>query len=69
MAKFNSPEKAARWYNYYDKVPREKLPQLGRDVLNNPAVQEIVKKLSDYTGQQYRDKLKASDKPLEGGFF
>jgi len=45
MKKFGTAEKASRWYNYYDKVPRERLPGLGRDVLATPEVQEIMKRL------------------------
>lgn len=70
MKKFGTPEKASRWYNWYDTVPREKLPQLGRDLLANPTVKEIMKSITEfYSGQQYRDKLKKADKPLEGGLF
>lgn len=70
MRRFGTPEKASRWYNWYDTVPREKLPQLGRDLLANPTVKEIMKSITEfYSGQQYRDKLKKADKPLEGGFF
>jgi len=40
--KFGTDEKAARWYNWYDKVPREKLPQLGKEIMSNPTVQKIM---------------------------
>lgn len=68
--KFGSNEMASRWYNVNDPVPREKLPRLGRDILGNTTVQQIINNIRDfYTGKQYRDKLRAADQPLEGGLF
>lgn len=48
VRKFKSPKKAARWYNYYDKTPRERLPDLGRDVLKNTSVQSLAHEMGIY---------------------
>jgi hypothetical protein len=68
--KFKTPERASRWFNTGDATPREKIPNLGKDLLKNSTVQQIVKNIRDfYVGDQYRDKLRAADQPLEGGLF
>lgn len=48
LDKFKTPEKASRWYNVHDPVPREAIPQLGKEILSNPRVKQFVK---EYLGK------------------
>ena len=67
--KFKTPERASRWFNMNDPAPRKKIPHLGQDLLKNSTVQQIIKNIKDnYTGQQWVDRLKTNDQPLEGMF-
>ena len=67
--RFKTPERASRWYNTGDPVPRERIPSLGQDLKKNSTVKQIIQNIQDnYTGKQWVDRLKTNDLPLEGMF-